>query len=121
MVDERKLERLRAAVYVVEMEDYTRWGVPLEVIARSRAEYYADEFGGDVERSLAEDTWPAFAANPNEIRDWASGNMNWEDVAAVARRVRSDDRPEPDYQEAWVNGEHEVLEPDDFPGWEGEG
>lgn len=44
----------------VEMPDGSKWGVPVEMIARSRAAYYANEFDGDVERSLAEDTLPLF-------------------------------------------------------------
>ena len=61
------------------MPDGSTWGFPTEIIARSRAEEYADEFGGDVERSLAEDTLPLFERAPWEIKEWAAGNMEIEE------------------------------------------
>lgn len=96
----------------IEMPDGSVWGVPVSVIARSRAEHYAKEFDGDVEKSLAEDTLPMFASEDGdyEIKDWASGNMNWSDVEKHATRLRG---PKPmtddDMQEAWVNGERKVV------------
>lgn len=90
---------------VITMPDGSRWSVPVDVIARNRAESYADEFDGDVERSLAEDTVPLFAIE-HEVKDWAAGNMNWEDVAPHARMVSPG---ECDYQEGWVNGEKELA------------
>lgn len=76
------------------------WVVPVHVIAMNRAEYYADEFDGSVERSMAEDTVPLFEDDA-EVEDWAQNNMNWEDVAADARKVGNADRV--DMQESWVN------------------
>jgi hypothetical protein len=38
------------------MPDGSKWGVPVEMIARNRAAHYASEFDGDVERSLTEDS-----------------------------------------------------------------
>jgi hypothetical protein len=35
-------------------------GSAIQLIATHRAEYYAKEFGGDLYRSLAEDTLPLF-------------------------------------------------------------
>jgi len=93
----------------VTMPDGSRWDVPIEVIARSRAENYAREFGGDVERSLAEDTLPLFAEHPYEIIDWATGNMNWSDVAAVATRAPDAPRPRFDWEDGWMNGEKEIV------------
>jgi hypothetical protein len=81
--------------------------IPVEIIARNRAEYYKDEFGGDVERSLEEDTWPLFFENEDEISDWARNQMNYEDVYRhITHRGR---RGKPDYQEGWVNGDIEIL------------
>ena len=86
-------------ILVIEMPDGSKWGVPVDVIARNRAANYAHEFNGDVERSMVEDTLPLFAASDYEIIDWASNNMNWSDVAAQARKLQ--DAPMPDFQEAW--------------------
>ncbi len=98
-------------VYVVTMVDGSEWGVPVDVIARSRADYYKDEVGGDLQRSLDEDTYPLFESDESEIHDWASNNMNWSDVRSYAWKIK-DRKPltERDFQEAWVNGEHEVRE-----------
>jgi hypothetical protein len=91
----------------VTMPDDSKWDVPVEVIARNRAEHYADEFDGDVERSLAEDTLPLFEQEDYEIEDWAANNMNWSDVVGVA--IRHSYPADPDYQEGWVNGVKEVV------------
>ena len=95
--------------YIVWMPDGSKWSVPVDVIARNRAAYYADEFGGDIERSLAEDTWPLFERHEGEIHDWASNNMDWENVKAHATKEadRLDMTPD-QFAEGWVNGEHEV-------------
>jgi hypothetical protein len=94
----------------VTMSDGSRWDVPVEVIARSRATYYASEFGGDAEKSLKEDTLPLFEEDSYEIEDWAASNMNWSDVAEVARRAPDVPKPEVDYQEGWLNGDKEIVE-----------
>ena len=86
----------------VEMPDGSKWGVPVEMIARNRAEHYASEFGGDVERSLADDTIPMFEADDYEIQDWAVNNMNWEDFDG--HQVKLAEAPEPDFQDAWMSG-----------------
>lgn len=86
----------------VEMQDGSKWGVPVEMIARNRAEHYASVFGGDVKRSLAEDTLPLFESYDYAIQDWAVGNMNWHDFDG--HQVKLADSPEPDFSEAWVKG-----------------
>lgn len=95
----------------VTMPDGSKWDVPVMAIARNRAANYAREFGGDVERSLAEDTLPLFDESEYDIRDWAAGNMNWSDVEAVAVRVPN--WPEPltarDFQDGWNSGEREIV------------
>ena len=100
---------IRKMMYVVEMPDGSRWGVPVEIIALSRADHYADEFGYNTALSLEEDTWPLFEKDYYEVKDWAANNMNWEDVREHAVRLPSD-VPEVDYQEGWVNGEHTIEE-----------
>lgn len=90
------------------MSDGSRWGVPVKLIAMDRAKVYAEDFGGDVERSLIEDTQPFFA-DDFEIYDWAANNMNWEDVAADATRLPDAAAHPSDYQECWVNGEKELI------------
>lgn len=91
----------------VEMPDGSKWGVPVEMIARNRAAHYADEFDGDVERSLAEDTIPLFESDDYEIQDWAVNNMNWSDFDG--HQVKVADAPAPDFQEAWLSGEKDFV------------
>ncbi|MEB6632763.1 hypothetical protein [Kluyvera cryocrescens] len=91
----------------VTMPDNSVWAVPVQLIATNRAEYYAKEFGGDIQRSLAEDTLPLFRADDYEIEDWAANNMNWRDVQHAARCVTLGGV---DYDEGWTNGDKNVKE-----------
>lgn len=94
-------------VMIVEMPDGSEWQVPVDVIARNRAEHYANEFDGDVERSLAEDTMPLFASDDYEVKDWAENNMNWADVVSDATQREPGNV---DYQDGWANGEKRICE-----------
>jgi hypothetical protein len=64
----------------VSFSDGSLWDIPVEVIARDWAAWYAKDYGGDVERSLREDTLPLFEEDAFEILDWATNEMNWSDV-----------------------------------------
>lgn len=90
------------------LPDGSKWGVPVEIIARNRATHYAIEFDGDVERSLAEDTLPLFEADDYEIKDWAVNNMNWCDFLGHQRKLA--DAQEPDWEECWMYCSKEVVE-----------
>lgn len=92
----------------ITMPDGSRWRVPVDIIARNRAEHYAHEFGGDVDRTLQEDTIPLFESDDYEIKDWAANNMNWSDVQALATCV-AEAPTQKNYQEGWVNGEKRVV------------
>ncbi len=100
-------------ILAVEMPDGSIWGIPVMVIARSRAAFYADEFGGDIERSLAEDTLPLFAEDSGEIMEWAANDMNWSDVQPSAKKLRDRSPLTPrGFQEGWTNGPKKLQEPD---------
>ncbi len=88
---------------IVEMPDLSLWAVPVMVIARDRAKHYASEFGGDIERSLNEDTIPMFTDDEYEIADWAVNNMNWSDVKEHATRLPSPP-VEIDWEQGWLSG-----------------
>lgn len=87
----------------VKMNDGSTWGVPVSMIALDRAKHYASEFGGDVERSLHEDTFPLFEKDDYAIEDWASNNMNWSDFDG--HQVKVAEAPPINFQEAWMDGE----------------
>lgn len=91
----------------ITMPDGSQWDTPIQTIAESRAKQYADEFDGDVQRSLNEDTVPLFESTPYAIRDWASNNMNWKDVEAVSSQVKPSS--DVDFQDGWVNGDWEIV------------
>lgn len=75
------------------------WDVPAQVVVDSRDEHYKDE---------EEDT----ASQPDhdyEITDWASNNMNWEDLSPYAKFVKQPPKVF-DYEADWCNAEKAVVE-----------
>jgi len=89
---------------VVTMPDQSRWRIPARFIAEHRARYYMrNDHGADwvdeVTLALADDY---------ELKDWASHNMNWADVVAIAERL-PDELVDCDYGQAWGNADKEVV------------
>lgn len=84
---------------LVEFKDGSTWKIPVRRIALDRAEAHKEEFGGDVVRSLAEDTEPLFTADPEQVIDWFLGNMEWGDVENAAVCVV---QPTPPNYAKWV-------------------
>lgn len=82
--------------------------VPVEPIALERAKCYANEFGGDIQRSLDEDTIPLFLQDGYEILDFATGNMDWYELEDFATS-----RPKPvtkdDMQNLWVSARKRIV------------
>jgi hypothetical protein len=93
----------------VTMPDGSRWDVPIRVIAENRAAHYADEFEGDVARSLAEDTGPFFEEDPSEVTEWSSNQMNFSDFGTLAVKV-NDPAPTFDFEEGWRCGRRVIVE-----------
>lgn len=91
----------------VQMPDLSIWEVPVWVVAEDRAAYFAHEFGGYLPQSLEEDTVPLFLQDHSEILDWASNNMDWDQVKMYAKQL--DGEIEVDYQEGWINGDNKVV------------
>lgn len=92
----------------ITMQDGSVWGVPVEIIARHRAQAYADEFGGDIERSLAEDTIPLFEIDDYEISSWAEMNMDWSDFDG--HLIKITDATPPFYENEWLIGAKNFLD-----------
>lgn len=92
----------------VTMPDGSVWAVPVLMVATNRAIHYANEFDGDIERSLAEDTLPLFESDQYEVTDWAVNNMNWCDFDG--HQIKIKDAPKPDFQDAWMCGEKSVID-----------
>ena len=96
----------------VTQRDGSVWAVPVSVIAKNRAAHYAPEFGGDVDRSLQEDTMPLFDLDSYEIEDWAVNQMDWSNFGNTCYQMTP--AVAPDFQEAWMSGKKEVI---DVPEW----
>lgn len=96
----------------VTMPDGSKWKVPVRIIAEHRAKYYFEERKefNSLEESLKEDTLPLFEEDEYEIEDWASNNMDWEDVSKHALRVKDKGLSSEELQDGWVNGEKEIIE-----------
>jgi hypothetical protein len=91
----------------VTMPDGSRYDVPVRLIAEDRARWLAKVDGVSFEESLNEDTIPCFKGDTYQIEDWASNNMNWDDVKAHAVRVGE---PAPvDFDDGWTNGDKRVI------------
>lgn len=87
------------------MPDGSKWDVPAEKIAENRADYYSD---GDRSSDVYEREFKYALANDTALEDWASNDMNWDDVSEFATKVEAPS--DVDYQEGWVNGPKEVIE-----------
>jgi hypothetical protein len=98
-------------IYQITFSNGDIYHVPLMEIAKNRALNYADEFGGDLERSLQEDTLPLFKSDPYEISDWARNNMYWSDVKGFAT-YKGKRLEVINLESEWTNGEVEIIEAD---------
>jgi len=94
----------------VTMTDGSEWDVPIDIIAKNAAEYYAeyhnDEFDSvDSALQMIIDWW---CSDDYEIIDWAANNMNWSDVKDHAEKVKE---VVIDWQvDGWINGNKEIIE-----------
>ena len=94
-------------VLTVKMPDDSIWGIPVMIIALHRATNFAHKFNNSIEDSLENDTLPLFYQDSYEIEDWATNNMDWDEVKAHALKIK--DAPEPDWQEGWLNGDKTII------------
>lgn len=89
------------AMYRIDMGEGYVYDVPVQIIADDRDANYADD---------EEDTI-GFILNGSldeyNIKDWATNNMNWDDVKQYATRVEVAHTV--DHQDGWVNGSREVI------------
>ena len=87
----------------IVMPDGTEWDVPASVIAENKARWYAEDKGSNYQ-----DKYDDTIVSEDKIIDWATNNMNWEDVERIATKVEVPITV--DYQDGWVNGEKKVLQ-----------
>lgn len=90
------------------MPDGSMWDVPISVIAKNRAEYYATKEPPYEETYKIELKYAL--ENEEEIIDWAQNNMDWDDVKNFARLFKISVLTPEDFDEGWANGEHDIVE-----------
>lgn len=86
--------------YQIESEDGQQWRIPIDVIVKNRAEYYAEIDNVSIEEAT-KDTEEYFDLDKYQIEDWARNNMNWDDVEFVAVKHREPDNE--GYEDMWTN------------------
>jgi hypothetical protein len=89
----------------VTMPDGTHWNVSVELVAHNRALYYAKS--EEITYLLALHETKELFKNNWEVIDWATNNMDWDDVRLTAWKSH-EPADEIGYQEGWVNGDHEI-------------
>jgi len=92
----------------VEMADGI-YSIPASVIAKDRAEYYAQldsETGGDYDVVYNEE-YHNTIEDDYELVDWASNNMDWDDVVDEATKV--DPTTPVDPNDYWPNANKKVM------------
>lgn len=88
--------------YVIKVNDSLLCKIPLIIIAKNRASHFANEYNGDIEKSMRDDTVPLFLSDEYEIKDWAQNNMNWSDVKEFSEFVHIN--PDQYMSKAWLLG-----------------
>lgn len=94
----------------ITMPDGSEWDVPAEIIANSRATYYAEKDAGKAGnqkyKAAHSKEFAYTMENDAELTHWAENNMNWEDVKSFATKHKDGST---DYEEGWANCDKVVL------------
>lgn len=94
-------------LYTVTMSNGDTYGIPAELIAENRANYY--QMRGDSDyRDDMEIMMHWFDTQDYDFADWAKNNMDWDDVKDKAILISQADIAV-DYQDGWVNGKHGFM------------
>lgn len=100
----------------VTMPNGERWGVPIYIIAESRANYYANKdairegLTKEERDKRYEEEYSYTLEDEFEICDWAANNMNWIDVKEYAIEISFEALTERGYQEGWINGDKTIID-----------
>lgn len=93
----------------IQFSDRTWWEIPAEVIAKSRAHYFAvnDAAKGDGEyNEVYKMEFETTLEDDTELIDWAKNSMDWKDVEEFATQVGCS---EVDYENEWCNCDCEII------------
>ncbi len=103
----------------VTMENGEVWDIDLTTIAIDRARYYAELDNPDDTVENHSTNWHKTYNEEHKLTmtdesiatDWASGNMNWDEVEPYARKITTESKGF-DYQDGWINGDMEIIKKD---------
>lgn len=88
----------------VNFENGETYEIPLECIAKNRADYYKEK--GDKDFNYQEEV--DFVMNDSyEGIDWAENNMDWSYVKDFAKKVS--EQSVIDLEEQWTNAKKEII------------
>lgn len=93
---------------VFSVRDGTTWGVPAEVVAESKAQYYSTI------DAVYQDEYDEAMSDDYELIDWAGNNMDWDDIKPHIVKL-ADPRPmrDVDYHFGWQESSLQVLTKED--------
>lgn len=117
MSEYKQPEPMERVFVTVVMPDDSVWMVPAGIIADSYAAYFA---GREVEpvddesraawNAVYHDQYTDVIGNDDELLDWASNNMGWNEVTHAARRIKEAPALTREwFENGWTNGEKKVV------------
>ena len=65
----------------IQFSDGSVWKVPAHIIAKERAEYYAEN---DSDNTEYQKEFDYTMGDDHELTDWANGNMDWDEIEEFA-------------------------------------
>jgi hypothetical protein len=93
----------------VTFTDRRTYKIPAEIIARTRAYYYACNVDGfDTNSEEYKKEYEYSLSDNSELIDWAYNNINWEDIKEFAEEVTIP--PSVDYDKGWSNADMQIEE-----------
>lgn len=92
---------------VIKLSDGTEYALNVDIIIQNRANFYVNDFNGDIKKSYA-DSISLFQKDVSAILEWAVEEMNWEDVEKHAVKIKT--ATPLDMQDEWINCEYYIRE-----------
>jgi len=91
----------------LSFEDGEKWQIPLEFVAKHRADYYKNKAKIEEDNSFSYKNEIDFVMEDNyEGHDWLQNNMDFEDFENVVKIITNDEPKTKD----WINAEAEIKD-----------
>lgn len=95
---------------VVEFDNGEKWQVPAAIIAKHRAQYFADQ-AEETPGQVFDEEYAASMEDHYNLIQWAFGNMDWKDVKEHAQRI--EEKTIEDYEQMWGSAKGKIITPED--------